>query len=304
MTPTETAAGGDPMPLRFTKLHGLGNNYIYLDLVNQQADLNWPQLAKAVSNVNFGLGSDGLILILPGTNGADFRMRIFNADGSEGLMCGNGIRSVGKYVYDHQLTTKQNVLIDTLSGVLELQLQVSAGKAQSARVNMGKPRFLRREIPMLGDDPDSDCREQPITAGDATYSVTALSMGNPHAVIFVDDVEHFPVSTVGPMLENHPLFPSRINVEFARVTAPGHIEMRVWERGSGQTFACGTGACATAVAAITLGKTTRKNQVHLQGGVLEIEWGDDGHIYMTGPAVEIASGEFNTEWLAAALAGE
>jgi diaminopimelate epimerase len=257
-----------------------------------------------VSNINFGLGSDGLILILPGTDGADFRMRMFNLDGSEAQMCGNGIRCVGKFVYDHQLTRKQTVIIDTLAGRLELGLSVENDKVQAIRVDMGKPRLLRQQIPVLGGPADSECREHPIDIDDTTYAFTAVSMGNPHVITFVDSVSDFPVDTIGPKVENHALFPERTNVEFARVISPEHIEMRVWERGSGETFACGTGACATAVAAALLGKAARKSEVHLLGGVLQIEWAENDHVYMTGPAVEVACGEFNPIWLSEALASK
>lgn len=288
--------------MHFTKMHGLGNNYIYLDLVTEPVEMNWPDLARLVSDVRFGLGSDGLILILPGTNGADFQMRIFNTDGSEGKMCGNGMRCVGKYVYEHGLTTKQLLHVDTLAGRLELHLNVNAGKVESIRVDMGIPQFERAAIPMLGGEPDSECIEKPLRVGGRDFMVTALSMGNPHAVIFVDDVDNFPVSEIGPQIERHPWFPARVNVEFIKVLSPGHIQMRVWERGSGETFACGTGASAVAVAATRLGRTdTRQNQVHLPGGVLSIDWAADNHVYMTGPAMEVASGEFSRDWLAKLL---
>ncbi len=290
------------MSLRFAKMHGLGNNYIYIDLVTQKVAVqDWSPLARAVSDVNFGIGSDGLILILPGEAGADFRMRMFNADGSEGRMCGNGIRCVAKYVYDHGLTSKNVIGVDTLAGRLSLALTVEAGKVQHVRVDMGVPRLLRRDLPMLGGAPDSRCQDEPLTvAGESgEFRITAVSMGNPHVVLFVADVQNAPVRTLGPLIEKHPWFPDRTNVEFIRVLAPDRIGMRVWERGSGETMACGTGACASAVAAALLGKAAREVQVQLLGGTLDIAWAADDHVYMTGPAVEVAEGAFTPEWLAA-----
>jgi diaminopimelate epimerase len=286
-----------PVTLHFAKMHGLGNNYIYVDLVTQQADCDWPAFARKVSDANFGIGADGLILILPGEDGADFRMRMFNADGSEAQMCGNGIRCVGKYVYDHGLTDKTRLLIDTLAGRLELLLHTEAGRVATVRVDMGYPRLRRADIPILGGDPDAEWREEALEIGGVSYRFTAVSMGNPHVVAFVDNVADFPVQEVGPLVEHHPAFPERTNVEFARIVNPHHIEMRVWERGSGETYACGTGACATAVAAALLGKAERRSQVHLLGGVLEIEWAENGRVYMTGPAEEVATGQFAKAWL-------
>ena len=293
------------MSLRFAKMHGLGNNYIYIELVSQQSSyINWPKLAQAVSDINFGIGSDGLILILPGENGADFRMRMFNNDGSEGRMCGNGIRCVAKYVYDHHLTTKKEIDVDTLAGRLHLSLTVDNDKVQSVRVDMGAPRLLRRELPMTLGDPNSQCLDEPLEVNGATPRITAVSMGNPHVITLVDDVKNAPVRTLGPQIENHPAFPDRTNVEFIKVHSPEHIEMRVWERGSGETMACGTGACASAVAAALLGRSARHVQVHLLGGVLDVDWAADGHVYMTGPAVEVACGVFTPEWLAQLASAE
>lgn len=287
------------MSLRFAKMHGTGNNYIYIELVSQQSEYtNWPKLARAVSDINFGIGSDGLILILPGENGADFRMRMFNSDGSEGRMCGNGIRCVAKYVFDHHLANKKEIDVDTLAGRLHLSLTVDQGKVQSVRVDMGAPRLLRRDLPMILGAPDTQCLDEPLEVNGATHRITAVSMGNPHVITFVDDVKNAPVRTLGPQIESHPAFPDRTNVEFIKAHSPTHIEMRVWERGSGETMACGTGACASAVAAALLGQAARHVQVHLLGGVLDVAWEADDHVYMTGPAVEVASGAFTPEWLA------
>jgi diaminopimelate epimerase len=285
------------MSLKFAKLHGLGNNYIYLDLVTQQTSFtNWEQLAKAVSDINFGIGSDGLILILPGSNGADFRMRMFNSDGSEGRMCGNGIRCLAKYVYDNGLTKNECINVDTLAGRLQLSLQVVANRVEQVRVNMGAPRLTRNELPMSIGDPNSQCLNEPLEVANQMVHITAVSMGNPHAIIFVDNVQTAPVTTLGPLIENHPAFPDRTNVEFIEVVTPQHLKMRVWERGSGETMACGTGACASTVAAILLNKASRYCQVQLLGGTLDVEWAEDGDVYMTGPATYVADGHFCQQW--------
>lgn len=286
------------MSLKFAKLHGLGNNYIYLDLVTQQTSFtNWEQLAKAVSDINFGIGSDGLILILPGSNGTDFRMRMFNSDGSEGRMCGNGIRCLAKYVYDNGLTKNECINVDTLAGRLQLSLQVVANRVEQVRVNMGAPRLTRNELPMSIGDPNSQCLNEPLEVANQMVHITAVSMGNPHAIIFVDNVQTAPVTTLGPLIENHPAFPDRTNVEFIEVVTPQHLKMRVWERGSGETMACGTGACASTVAAILLNKASRHCQVQLLGGTLDVEWAEDGDVYMTGPATYVADGHFCQQWL-------
>ncbi|HET7558398.1 MAG TPA: diaminopimelate epimerase [Limnochordia bacterium] len=280
----------------FSKLHGLGNTYIYLDLCGPKAPtLDWPELARRVSDVHFGLGSDGLILILPGET-ADFRMRIFNADGSEAQMCGNGIRCVGKYVYDHGLTQKTQLSIETGAGIKTLELETAGGRAQRARVDMGPPRFERGALPMTGD-PQERAVEAPLAVAGQNYAVTAVSMGNPHIVTFLDGIDTLDLAALGPQFERHPAFPERTNTEFVEVHSPTRLKMRVWERGSGETWACGTGACAVAVAAALTGRAERKVIVQLLGGPLEIEWAQDERVYMTGPAVEIARGELDAAWL-------
>lgn len=284
------------MNLPFSKLHGLGNTYIYLDLCGPKAPtLDWPELARRVSDVHFGLGSDGLILILPGET-ADFRMRIFNADGSEAQMCGNGIRCVGKYVYDHGLTQKTQLSIETGAGIKTLELETAGGRAQRARVDMGPPRFERGALPMTGD-PQERAVEAPLAVAGQSYAVTAVSMGNPHIVTFLDGIDTLDLAALGPQFERHPAFPERTNTEFVEVHSPTRLKMRVWERGSGETWACGTGACAVAVAAALTGRAERKVIVQLLGGPLEIEWAQDERVYMTGPAVEIARGELDAAWL-------
>jgi diaminopimelate epimerase len=279
--------------MRFTKMHGLGNSYIYVNLFEetlQEAEL--ANLAIRVSDRNTGIGADGMILIAP-SNRADFQMRIFNQDGSEGKNCGNGLRCVAKYVYERGLTDQQVFTIETRGGIVEARLRVNEeNRVESVTVDMGPPRLRKKEIPVAGD-PDAQMIMEPVEADGVVYPVTGVSMGNPHAVIFVDDVEEIDLPRVGPELERHPLFPERINVEFVQVVSRDEIIFRVWERGSGITQACGTGACAAVVAGILNGKLNRNVLVHLLGGDLEIEWNEgNGKVYMTGPAEFICDGIF------------
>lgn len=285
--------------MRFTKLHGLGNDYVYLDGVTQDlAGFDLPTLARVLSDRHFGVGGDGIILILP-SQSADFRMRIFNSDGSEAEMCGNGIRGFAKYVYEHGLTSKTQLAVETGAGIIRPKLLIAHdGRVEKVRVDMGSPRLARAEIPMAGEPPDQPVINEALAVDDETFTITCVSMGNPHCVVFLDaatDLTAFPVSTLGPAIENHRAFPRRTNVEFAIVKEPQRILMRVWERGAGETLACGTGACATLVAAALTGRADRKATVQLPGGELEIEWADDDHVYMTGPAVEVFSGELSAE---------
>lgn len=275
--------------MRFIKMHGIGNDYVYIDCF-QETVKDPKKLAARISDRHFGVGGDGLILIMP-SDKADARMRMFNADGSEAQMCGNGIRCVAKYVFESGIRRQPEIAIETLAGVLRLQLFVSDGAVDKVRVNMGVPRLRRRDIPMLGDG--EQVLAQKLTAGDGEFAVTCLSMGNPHCVIYVDEVETFPVTHYGPLIEHHPQFPERTNVEWIERVNRREIRQRTWERGSGETLACGTGACAAAVASVLNGQTERTVTVHLSGGDLEIEWGDDNHVYMTGPAVEVFRGEFS-----------
>jgi diaminopimelate epimerase len=257
---------------------------------DQKAPADPSRLAVAMSDRHFGVGSDGLILIGPSER-ADARMRMFNADGSEAEMCGNGVRCVAKYIHDHGLARKDRVTIETGRGVLTLELEVEGGKARRVRVDMGAPILRGSDIPTLlpGDPPIN----VPVTAAGHDLAVTAVSMGNPHAVAYVDDVARFPVETVGPALERHESFPRRVNVHFVEVVGPGEVTMRTWERGSGITLACGTGACAVCVAGVLTGKTARRILAHLPGGDLELEWpSNDGSVFMTGPATEVFSGEW------------
>jgi diaminopimelate epimerase len=276
--------------MRFTKMHGIGNDYVYVSTFDQKGPADPGALAVRISDRHFGVGSDGLILIGPSER-ADARMRMFNADGSEGEMCGNGIRCVAKYLHDHGLARKGRVTIETGRGVLALELEVEAGKVCRVRVDMGAPLLKAAEIPttLAGDPPI----EVPLSAAGHDLRITAASMGNPHAVAYVDDVERFPVETVGPALEHHPAFPRRVNAHFVQVIGSGEVRRRTWERGAGITLAWGTGACAVCVAGVLSGKTGRRLRAHLPGGTLELEWPAPGaSVFMTGPATEVFSGEW------------
>jgi diaminopimelate epimerase len=275
--------------MKFTKMHGAGNDYVYVNCFEERLD-NPEQVAIRVSNRNFGIGSDGLILIMP-SDVAEVRMRMFNSDGSESEMCGNGIRCVAKYAYDHGIVSRREITAETGAGILTLQLVTNdRNRVDKVRVNMGKPRLTRAEIPMLGE-PGEQVVGEPLNILHTTFQVTCVSMGNPHCVIFVDDVENLQVEKYGTLIENHELFPRRTNVEFVQVISRGEVRQRTWERGAGETLACGTGASAVCVAGALNGLTEKKILNHLSGGDLELEWAEDGNLYMTGPAVEVFSGE-------------
>jgi diaminopimelate epimerase len=279
--------------MKFAKLHGAGNDYIYINGFDQPID-NPARLAVELSDRHFGIGGDGLILILPSAV-ADARMRVFNADGSEAEMCGNGIRCVAKYAFDHGLVAAREIAIETAAGVMSLQLRVNArNKVDRVRVDMGRPRLTRGEIPMTGD-PDSQVVGMELKVLDRTFHLTGVSMGNPHCVIFVDNVDEFPVDKYGPAIEKHPLFPNRTNVEFVEVVSATEVKQRTWERGSGETLACGTGASAVTVAGVLSGRTGRSLVNHLRGGKLEMEWAENGHVFMTGPAVQVFEGEYDPQ---------
>jgi len=275
--------------MKFTKMQGAGNDYVYVNCFEETlADPR--QIAIQVSNRNFGIGSDGLILIMPSEK-ADLRMRMFNSDGSESEMCGNGIRCVAKYAYDHGIVAKTEITAETGAGILTLRLfPGSTGKIEKVRVNMGPPRLTRAEIPMTGEAAAQVIAE-PLTILDRTFRITCASMGNPHCVIFVEDVETFPVLTYGPLIENHALFPRSTKVEVVQNIPHPEVRQRTWERGAGETLACGTGASAVTAACVLNGLTEKKILNHLSGGDLEMEWAEDGNIYMTGPAVEVFNGE-------------
>ncbi len=277
--------------MRFTKLHGLGNDFIYLNgLEEDLAAYDLPALGRALCERHFGIGADGVILVLP-SDVADLRMRTINSDGSEAEMCGNAIRGFAKYAYERGLTTQESLAVETGAGIIKTQLLVEGGLVVSVRVDMGRPRLARADIPVLGEPADQPLIAQPLSIPGHDLTITCVSMGNPHCVVFVPDAVTFPVSEVGPVVERHELFPRRTNVEFATVVARDRLTMRVWERGAGITLACGTGASATLVAAVLNGLTDRKATVSLLGGDLEIEWAADDHVFMTGPAEEAFRGE-------------
>lgn len=277
--------------MRFSKMHGLGNDFVVVNGFTEHLDYSGlDKLARKTCDRNFGIGGDGLILVVP-SDMADFCMRMINPDGSEAEMCGNGIRCAAKFALEHGITSANPVKVETLAGVLTIELTVQDGKAIEARVDMGVPRLDRTQIPatLPGSGP---VIAEPLALSDRTLSITCVSMGNPHCVTFVDDVESYPVSKIGTEVERHPAFPERTNTEFIQVISPTEIRMRVWERGAAETLACGTGACASAVASILNGKTERTMTVHLNGGGLKIEWPEDnGPVVMTGPAVEVFTGE-------------
>jgi diaminopimelate epimerase len=280
--------------MKFSKMHGLGNSYVYVnEFETSLPEASLPGLASKVSDVHFGVGSDGLILIGPSKQ-AEFRMRIFNADGSEARNCGNGLRCVAKYVYDRGMINRTHFSIETLGGNVQVEVHPGPdGKVSQVTVDMGRPRFERRALPMTGD-PDSTAIDEELTVGGQTYRLTAVSMGNPHAVFFVPDVDSIPIAELGPEIERSPLFPERVNVEFVRVLNRRELAFRVWERGSGITLACGTGACA-AVAAGVVNRLLDPDvpvTVHLPGGDLDIVWKSQSNIYMKGPAEWVMDGEW------------
>ncbi len=274
--------------MKFTKMHGCGNDYVYVNLFEEKLD-DPASVSIKVSDRHFGIGSDGLITIGPSEK-ADFRMRIYNADGSEAEMCGNGIRCVAKYVYDHHLTDNTEITVETGAGVLTLILYPENGKVQQVRVDMGEPILTPAEIPVVAEG--DKVIDEPIEVGGKTWNMTCVSMGNPHAVVFVDDTEHFELEKYGPLFENHERFPKRTNTEFVQIISRTEANMRVWERGSAETWACGTGTCACVMASILNKKTEDKVLVHLRGGDLTIEYDRaTNHVFMTGPATEVFTGE-------------
>ena len=274
--------------MKFTKMQGTGNDYILIQDFERRV-VRAAALARRMCQQHFGVGADGLILILKSRR-ADFKMRIFNPDGSEAEMCGNGIRCLGKLVYERRLTRKKELTIETAAGIRTLRLLVRKGKVFRVAVNMGRPGLEREAIPILGQG--SPVLAQRITSLGKTFSATCLSMGNPHCVIFVKRLAPFPVERFGPVIENLPIFPQRTNVEFARVLNRGEVEVRIWERGVGETLACGTGTSAVAVAGVLTGRTDRKIHIHLLGGDLQVDFRADGCVYLAGPANIVFQGEW------------
>jgi diaminopimelate epimerase len=305
--------------MRFTKMQGAGNDYVYVNCFDEPVPKDPAELARRVSDRHFGIGGDGLILICP-SDVADARMRMFNADGSESEMCGNGVRCVAKYVYDHGLCRNKTLQIETGRGVLSLELEVADQRVRRVRVDMGEPILDPANVPttLPGNPAICVCRstcgagvsparattvsqcESPaadvvLSVGEERLRVTCVSMGNPHCVAFVDQLSDYWVHSVGPQIETDHRFPKRVNAEFVEVLSPKEVRMRVWERGTGETLACGTGACAVCVAGALTRRTERKVLVHLPGGDLELEWASNNHVYMTGEAVEVFSGEWNED---------
>lgn len=286
--------------MRFTKMHGIGNDYVYIDCFHEPLPQDPAALARQIADRHFGVGGDGLILICP-SQAADARMRMFNADGSESEMCGNGVRCVAKYVYDHGIATRPRLKIETGAGVLTLDVEAADGRASRVRVDMGRPILEASRIPTsltgerVVDAPLPVLKPEHKLALDRCQIIsgmTCVSMGNPHLTVYCRDVASVPLETIGPLLENHPLFPRRINVHFVQVHGPEEVTMRTWERGSGITLACGTGASAVCVSGVLTGRTGRRIVAHLPGGDLELEWASDDHVYMTGPATEVFTGEW------------
>lgn len=272
----------------FTKMHGCGNDYVYVDCINQTVE-NRNDLAVRVSDRHFGIGADGLICI-DSSNVADFKMDMYNADGSQGSMCGNGIRCVGKFVYDYGLTDKEYITVETLSGIKTLHLNLCDGRVDTVRVCMGEPVFDSSAIPVLTDN--EKCLNQTVLIANREWKISCVSMGNPHAVVFVDDLESLDLMKIGPQFERNPMFPNRINTEFIQVMSDDRLKMRVWERGSGETFACGTGACASVVIATLNNFVKNCAIVELRGGNLKVEWDQGSNlVYMTGPAEIVFEGQ-------------
>lgn len=275
--------------MRFSKWHGIGNDFVIVDGFKEQV-ADYRAAAIQICDRHFGIGADGLVFVLPSET-ADFQMRIFNSDGSEAEMCGNVTRCVARFVYENGLTDKTKITLDTLAGLIKPELVFSGDEITGAKVDMGEPRLKRALIPMAGN-PQEQAVNVPVEIDGRVYYGTAVSMGNPHFVIFVDNLDSVDLAGVGPKIETHPDFPRKTNVEFVQVANKEELRMRVWERGAGITMACGTGACATLVAAALSGKSDRKAVIRLDGGDLTVEWGTDNHIYMSGPAVEVFRGEY------------
>ena len=276
--------------MRFTKMHGCGNDYIYVNGFEEKIEQNEkPELVKKLSDRHFGIGGDGVIFINPSEE-ADFEMEMYNADGSRAEMCGNGIRCVGKFVYDKGLTEKNEISVISFGKTKYLTLYTENGKVSTVRVNMGTPEFAAANIPVVSDK--EQVLDEEIEVKGQTYKMTCVSMGNPHAVVFIDDVKNLKIEQIGPFFENHERFPKRTNTEFVQLVDRSHVKMRVWERGTGETLACGTGCCATAAACILNGVTENKVTVELLGGELFIEWNrEENVIFMTGPAETVFEGE-------------
>ncbi|GMA99657.1 diaminopimelate epimerase [Pelosinus sp. IPA-1] len=277
------------MKFNFSKWHGLGNDFVIVNGLEESIE-NYEEMAIKVCDRHFGIGADGLVILLK-SEIADFKMRIFNSDGSEAEMCGNVTRCMARYVFEHGLTDKKKITLETKAGIIKPELIFTNGILDTVKVDMGEPRLKRSEIPMVGNA-DEQVINEILRVGDIEYNITCVSMGNPHCIIFVDDLTLVDLSVIGPKIETDPIFPKKTNVEFVQVLNKQKLRMRVWERGAGVTMACGTGTCATLVAAVLNGKADRQATIELDGGTLFIEWGLDNHIYMSGPAVEVFRGKY------------
>ena len=276
--------------MKFTKMHGIGNEYVYVNCLKENVE-NPSEVAIKISDRHFGIGSDGLILIKP-SDVADGKMEMYNADGSQGAMCGNGIRCVAKYMYDYGITDKTSISVETKSGIKYLDLTLKNGKVDTVKVNMGAPILKASEIPVISEK--EQVISEPVTIDGKEWKITCVSMGNPHAITYIDDVKHLEIEKIGPKFENHEIFPDRVNTEFVHVIDRNTVDMRVWERGSGETYACGTGACAVAVSSILNGLTEEEVTVKLLGGDLKIFWNrEENRVYMTGSATKVFDGEID-----------
>lgn len=280
--------------MKFTKMHGIGNDFVVVNgLLESVEETHYGDISRRLNHRKFGIGGDGLLLILP-SKIADYKMRMFNPDGSEAQMCGNGIRCFARYLYDRKMIREPQVKVETLDGVKLLKLLLRNSKVEAVRVDMGQPHLLRSEIPMRGDDNGRVINEGLKVEG-RRFEITAVSMGNPHVLIFEDHIANIALEKYGPLIENHKSFPERTNVHFIQVNEPGDITIRTWERGAGETLACGTGACACVVAGVLTNRTNRNILVHLPGGDLRIEWMGDNRVVMTGPAEQVFEGDMNLE---------
>jgi diaminopimelate epimerase len=277
------------MNFHFSKWHGIGNDFVIVDGSKERID-DYNQAAIEVCDRHFGVGADGLVMILP-SEIADFKMRIFNSDGSEAEMCGNATRCIARYLYEQKLTTKTKIVIETKAGLIKPELIFKNGKFETVKVDMGEPILIAEDIPVAGFGKEQVVHKE-LTVLDKTYQITCVSMGNPHCVIFVEDINAVELEKIGPMIEIHAMFPKKINVEFVEVKSKDHLRMRVWERGAGITLACGTGSCATIVAAILNEKTGCSAKIELDSGDLFVEWGEDNHVYLSGPAEEVFRAEY------------
>jgi len=272
-------------------MHGLGNDFILINLLEEESSIDYSLLAPKLCHRNFGIGADGIMLIMPSET-ADIKTRIINSDGSEAEMCGNGIRCFAKFVYEEGIINKNIIEVETLAGTIIPEIILNNNKAASVRVDMGEPKLERAQIPMLGEE--GRVIKEKLKVDDKKIEITAVSMGNPHCVIFVSDIKEIEIEKWGPLIEKHPIFPRKTNVEFVQVINPSEVVMRVWERGAGITLACGTGACAALTAGVLNNYLSRKASIKLLGGELTVEWAENNHLYMTGPATEVFRGVINT----------